>query len=246
MLENKINYQPNPCLLFHHLCRKRSATLLLDCTVVSNKQNLQSILIVDSALCITTNQQQVIFTAPTPNGNALLAHIYSALPNELEKKQVDDQLMVNYPNIDRYLDENSWLKTSSSFDVLRLIHHLANHQIIDSAKFLLAGLFSYYLVAYFENLLSVTKSNDCPDYCFYLAKHYLVIEYQKQLAKLISYQFPSQQRLLKPYSTGTKQLLLLVSATIITITNHRKNTSIKMIFFKSYYPVNLCCLVQHH
>lgn len=63
ILENRINYQPEPCLLFHHLCNNRPGTLLLESAAVNNKQNLQSILIVNSTLRITSNQQQVTFTS---------------------------------------------------------------------------------------------------------------------------------------------------------------------------------------
>lgn len=77
ILEDKINYQPEVCLLFHHfhLCSTRPGKLLLESATVNNKQNLQSILIIDSALRITANQHQVIFAALSPNGNALLSHI---------------------------------------------------------------------------------------------------------------------------------------------------------------------------
>ncbi|WP_032114996.1 anthranilate synthase component 1 [Candidatus Arsenophonus nilaparvatae] len=193
ILENKINYQPEVCLLFHHLCSNRPGTLLLESATVNNKQNLQSILIVDSALRITANQQQVTFAALSPNGNALLSHIYTALPSELEKSKSDGQLVVNYPPIEPHLDEDSRLKATSSFDALRLIYNLAKRNTIDADKILLAGLFAYDLVAYFENLPPVAKSNRCPDYCLYLAEHYIVIEHQKQSAKLISCQFLTKQ-----------------------------------------------------
>ncbi|HGJ5891526.1 MAG TPA: anthranilate synthase component 1 [Arsenophonus apicola] len=197
ILQNEINYHPEPCLLFQHLCNNDSDTLLLESAAVDSKQNQQSILIVNSALRITANQQQVSFAALSPNGNALLSHIYLALPSELEKIESDGQLVVNYPTIDPHLDEDSRLKATSSFDALRLIHHLAKHDTIDADKILLAGLFSYDLVAYFENLPPVAKSNRCPDYCIYLAEHYVVIEHQKQSAKLISCQFSAKQSIAK-------------------------------------------------
>ncbi|WGL94286.1 anthranilate synthase component 1 [Arsenophonus nasoniae] len=193
ILENRINYQPEPCLLFHHLCNNRPGTLLLESAAVNNKQNLQSILIVNSALRITSNQQQVTFTSLSTNGNALLSYIDIALPSELEKIVSDGQLIVNYPQIEPHLDEDSRLKATSSFDALRLIHHLAKQNTIDAEKILLAGLFSYDLVAHFENLPPVAKSNRCPDYCLYLAEHYLVIDHQQQSAKLISCQFSAKQ-----------------------------------------------------
>lgn len=47
----------------------------------------------------------------------------------------DGQLIVNYPQIEPHLDEDSRLKATSSFDALRLIHHLAKQNTIDAEKF---------------------------------------------------------------------------------------------------------------
>ncbi|CAA2930344.1 hypothetical protein [Arsenophonus endosymbiont of Bemisia tabaci] len=69
---------------------------MLESAIVNNKQNLQSILIVDSALRIIAKQQQVTFAALSTNalstnGNALLSHIYTALPSELQKSKSNGQ-----------------------------------------------------------------------------------------------------------------------------------------------------------
>ncbi|CAA2930343.1 hypothetical protein [Arsenophonus endosymbiont of Bemisia tabaci] len=121
-------------------------------------------------------------------------------------------------------------------------------------QILLAELFAYDLVAYFENLPPVAKSNRYPDYCLYLAEHYLVIEHQKQFGKLISCQFLTKQsitnRILNRHQaiiTACQQLLLplpiAAELAIPLVVNKNdneycqiieklKNTSIKVIFFK--------------
>lgn len=41
------------------------------------------------------------------------------------------------------------------------------------------GLFSYDLVAGFEDLPQLSAENNCPDFCFYLAETLMVIDHQK-------------------------------------------------------------------
>ncbi len=42
------------------------------------------------------------------------------------------------------------------------------------------GLFSYDLVAGFEDLPQLAAENNCPDFCFYLAETLMVIDHQKK------------------------------------------------------------------
>ncbi|WP_407242094.1 hypothetical protein [Escherichia coli] len=42
------------------------------------------------------------------------------------------------------------------------------------------GLFSYDLVAGFEDLPQLSAENNCPDFCFYLAETLMVIDHQKK------------------------------------------------------------------
>ncbi len=44
------------------------------------------------------------------------------------------------------------------------------------------GLFSYDLVAGFEDLPQLSAENNCPDFCFYLAETLMVIDHQKKKA----------------------------------------------------------------
>ncbi|MEY1174908.1 chorismate-binding protein, partial [Escherichia coli] len=48
------------------------------------------------------------------------------------------------------------------------------------------GLFAYDLIASFESLPATKTINQCPDYCFFVAEHYLVIDHQNQAARLKS------------------------------------------------------------
>ena len=46
------------------------------------------------------------------------------------------------------------------------------------------GLFSYDLVAGFENLPQLSAENSCPDFCFYLAETLMVIDHQKKSTRI--------------------------------------------------------------
>lgn len=46
------------------------------------------------------------------------------------------------------------------------------------------GLFSYDLVAGFEDLPQLSAENNCPDFCFYLAETLMVIDHQKKSTRI--------------------------------------------------------------
>jgi anthranilate/para-aminobenzoate synthase component I len=62
----------NPAL-FHQLCGARPATLLLESADIDSKDDLKSLLLVDSALRITALGDTVTIQALSANGAALLA-----------------------------------------------------------------------------------------------------------------------------------------------------------------------------
>ena len=73
-------YRDNPTALFHQLCGDRPATLLLESADIDSKDDLKSLLLVDSALRITALGDTVTIQALSGNGEALLALLDNALP----------------------------------------------------------------------------------------------------------------------------------------------------------------------
>ena len=65
-------YRDNPTALFHQLCGDRPATLLLESADIDSKDDLKSLLLVDSALRITALGDTVTIQALSGNGEALL------------------------------------------------------------------------------------------------------------------------------------------------------------------------------
>ena len=80
-------YRDNPTALFHQLCGDRPATLLLESADIDSKDDLKSLLLVDSALRITALGDTVTIQALSGNGEALLALLDNALPAGVENEQ---------------------------------------------------------------------------------------------------------------------------------------------------------------
>lgn len=186
-LDSPINYQPDPTLLFNHLCHNKPSTMLLESAEINNKANLQSLLIVNSALRIRAFGSRVEIEALTNNGATLLPLILSQLENRIDSSTLATTLLtVYFSSPDSNLDEDSRLKSVSSLDVLRSLPALAQTYSEKPENIFVGGLFAYDLVANFEYLPEVNAVNHCPDYCFFVAEHYLVIDHQNQAARLKS------------------------------------------------------------
>jgi anthranilate/para-aminobenzoate synthase component I len=65
-------YRENPTSLFHQVCGARPATLLLESADIDSKDDLKSLLLVDSALRITALGDTVTIQALSANGASLL------------------------------------------------------------------------------------------------------------------------------------------------------------------------------
>ncbi len=186
-LDSPINYQPDPTLLFNHLCQSKPSTMLLESAEINNKANLQSLLIVESSLRIRALGQRVEIEALTDNGSALLPMILEQLAEQIESSVITSQhLVVTFCQPEDNLDEDSRLKAISCLDVLRTLPALAQRYSEKPENIFIGGLFAYDLVAGFESLPKVKTINSCPDYCFFVAEHYLVIDHQNQAARLKS------------------------------------------------------------
>lgn len=186
-LDSPINYQQDPTLLFNHLCQEVPATMLLESAEINSKANLQSLLIVASALRIRAFGQRVEIEALTPNGENLLPIMAEQLADKALRCELSAQhLTINFGQPSHELDEDSRLKSASCLDVLRLLPTLAQASTQQPENLFIGGLFAYDLIASFESLPATKTINQCPDYCFFVAEHYLVIDHQNQAARLKS------------------------------------------------------------
>lgn len=173
-------YRNNPTELFHQVCGARPATLLLESADIDSKDDLKSLLLVDSALRITALGDTVTIQALSANGASLLPLLDAALPTGVENQQQPNARQLRFPAVSPLLDEDARLCSLSVFDTFRLMQELVNVPEQEREAMFFGGLFSYDLVAGFEDLPQLEAGNRCPDYCFYLAETLMVIDHQKK------------------------------------------------------------------
>lgn len=193
LLTRDAAYSEDPTALFHQLCADRPATLLLESADIDSKDNLKSLLLVDSALRITAMGQTVTLQALTANGAALLPLLDKALPEEVRYEQGADCRTLHFPAVSTLLDEDARLCALSVFDVFRLLQDQVEIAAADRDGMFFGGLFAYDLVAGFEDLPQLKQDNNCPDYCFYLAETLLIIDHQKQQTRIQTSLFTSDE-----------------------------------------------------
>lgn len=184
LLRIEAAYRDNPSAVFHQLCGARPATLLLESAEIDNKQDLKSLLIIDSALRITALGQQVSIQALTANGATLLPLLDTLLPTDILVAVRPNGRELTFPAVDTLQDEDARLRSLSVFDALRLLQTLVTSPANEREAMFFGGLFAYDLVAGFETLPPLSQQQRCPDYCFYLAETLLILDHQQRVTHL--------------------------------------------------------------
>lgn len=186
-------YVTDPLALYTRLCQHNPNNLLLESVEIDSKAGTQSLLLVDACLRIECRGRTVRVRALTSNGIQLQRLLEQRLPAVITQTRVADELQLDFPASDRTLDEDSRLKGSSVLDVLRTLQRELQCQQGKEALFM-GGSFAYDLIASFEDLPEVPQgSNDCPDYCFYVAETLITIDHIKQSTALLACLFGGEQ-----------------------------------------------------
>lgn len=186
-------YVTDPLALYTRLCQHNPNNLLLESVEIDSKAGTQSLLLVDACLRIECRGRTVRVRALTRNGVQLQRLLEQRLPAVITQTRVADELQLDFPASDRTLDEDSRLKGSSVLDVLRTLQQELECQQGKEALFM-GGSFAYDLIASFEDLPEVPEgSNDCPDYCFYVAETLITIDHIKQSTALLACLFGGEQ-----------------------------------------------------
>ncbi|WJY17070.1 anthranilate synthase component 1 [Pectobacteriaceae bacterium CE90] len=211
LLSTEATYHNNPSAMFHQLCGARPATLLLESAEIDSKQNLKSLLIVDSALRITALGPQVFIQALTANGASLLPLLDHAFPPSVIIEARPNGRELTFPATDMIQDEDARLCSLSVFDALRQLLTLVKCPPNEREAMFLGGLFAYDLVAGFEALPPLGQQQRCPDYCFYLAETLVIVDHQQQVTHIQASLFTSdgaeRQRLQQRLKQLQHQLL---------------------------------------
>ncbi|QJC29848.1 anthranilate synthase component 1 [Enterobacteriaceae endosymbiont of Plateumaris sericea] len=233
LITTQTTYIENPTVIFNKLCKKKKYTLLLESVDINSKKHLQSLLIIDSSLRISSIKNTVIIKSFSENGNLLLQLLDKFLPKHISNKKKINSRFLNFPQIEKFEDEDTRLKSLSVFDILRYILKLVKLPNNKERKSMfLGGLFSYDLIYNFEKLPKIIKyQNICPDYCFYLSEILLIIDHKKKISNLqASIYIPNKKefvRLKKRVEDLDKQ----IKKTIILPLTNIKQKNIKNIFY---------------
>ena len=184
LLQQPCPYVDNPGRLFEQLTSGRSNCLLLESAEIDSKDHLKSLLLLNSAMKIVCRGRDVDFIALTDNGRGLLPLI-GQLFGHLPGQDGDGHYRVSFPHPVEGLDEDAKLKADSPLSALRtLVAAIHADQDTDEDCFV-GGVFAYDLIASVEPLPDVPEGdNHCPDFLFYVAETLVVIDHQKQQARI--------------------------------------------------------------
>lgn len=98
IIQKKANYHPDPTMIFNHLCGSRSATLLLETAEINKKNDLESIMIIDSAIRVSAIKNSVYITALSSNGLQILSVLKKNLFNKIKIFDKDETINL-FPKI---------------------------------------------------------------------------------------------------------------------------------------------------
>ncbi|MGM0524796.1 MAG: anthranilate synthase component 1 [Pseudomonadota bacterium] len=189
-LKVEIPYQPDTLSVYQALCQDAGHHLLLDSADIGTKRAVKSLLLVDAAVKLTCEGQQVTIEALTDNGQQLIQFILAELPDSVCQQHSASLLVADFSRSDIQQDEDARLKSLSNMEPLRLLQKKLIKTNDEAKKnpfaVFLGGVFGYDFVASYEQLPDVKKGdNACPDYVFYLAETLLLIDHEKQSCELL-------------------------------------------------------------
>ena len=184
-ISQTVPYQADPLACYQQLAAESPYSLLLESAEIDSKDNLKSLMLIDAALRIECQGEQVTITAISDNGALLLPFLAERLSPQA-RISGNNPLLVHFKRPDPLLDEDSKLVAPHPFDVLRTLQHQLKNQSDEPFAIFLGGVIGYDMVATVEQLPQVpTAENQCPDYLFYLAETVLVLDHQTQQSRLI-------------------------------------------------------------
>lgn len=184
-ISQSVPYQADPLACYQQLGSDSPYSLLLESAEIDSKDNLKSLMLIDAALRIECQSEQVSITAISENGALLLPFIAERLATQASISG-QNPLLIQFNRPDPLLDEDSKLVAPHPFDVLRTLQQQLMNQSDEPFAIFLGGVIGYDMVATVEELPAVPSAeNQCPDYLFYLAETLLVLDHQTQQSRLI-------------------------------------------------------------
>lgn len=141
IIQKKAPYHPDPTIIFNHLCESRSATLLLETAEVNKKKDLESIMIIDSAIRISSKKNLVKLKPLSINGEEILLALKKRIPKKIEIYEKNKNIILVFPKIEKNLDEDKKLFSLSVFDAFRFMIKIFENKEKKSKAMFFGGLF---------------------------------------------------------------------------------------------------------
>ncbi|MGB1296903.1 MAG: anthranilate synthase component 1 [Psychrobium sp.] len=191
LTKSSCQYSQYPTELFSQLTRGRHNVMLLESSEIDSKDDMQSLLLLNSAMKIVCQHRDVTLTALNNNGHALVKPLVAHFA-ELVSASDEKSLTLSYPEPSQELDQDSKLQALSPFSALRELNTLLSQGKDDAHRYI-AGTFAYDMIASVENLPEVASgANNCPDFVFYVIEDALLLDHQRQTATLVNQSFANE------------------------------------------------------
>lgn len=203
------DYLTDPVNLFADIIKQQSHSLLLESAEIDSKDNLKSLMLVDSAVKFECHGLEVTVTALVENGRPVLTHLQQYFDTNQEQTLVsnvsEDSLLLTFSPVEQNINEDQRLKQNNAFAVLRAAVNEINSPSDSPFSLFLGGCFSYDMLANFEKLPTVKQGlNTCPDYIFYLAETMVIIDHQNKTTELLGNVFGGDNAYANCFSVGKK------------------------------------------
>jgi len=249
IIQKKANYHPDPTMIFNHICGSRPATLLLETAEINKKNDLESIMIIDSAIRISAIKNLVQITALSDNGLQIISILEKNFYEKIKVFKENKTINLIFPPAEKNLDEDKKIFSLSIFDAFRFVIKIfRNTKKISKAMFF-GGLFSYDLISNFEVLNNLKRKQKCPDFCFYLAETLLVLDHQKKTCLIQSSLFGKNLNEKNRIELRTKEIQKKLEKKLNSIPEKKTNFDIQLTsnmsdFEYSYIIKKLQKLIQ--
>ncbi|NVK25110.1 MAG: anthranilate synthase component 1 [Gammaproteobacteria bacterium] len=205
----KAEYLTAPLALFSDFLATHNNALLLESAEIDSKDNLKSLMLLDTAVKFECHGARVYVEALVENGKPVLTFLHECFIDNPEHAKVitfePNELVIEFNAIEQNISEETRLKQSNAFEVLRSTVDKIKSPEDSPFSLFLGGAFSYDMLANFEQLPDVPLGqNSCPDYIFYLAETMVIIDHQNKTTELLGNVFGGENAYSNCFSVGKK------------------------------------------
>lgn len=204
-----VDYISSPLNAFQEVTKNSPYALLLESAEINSKDNLKSLMLVDSAVVLECRGNEVTLLAQNENGQCAINFIKQQFveqhQNTVKVAEAANTLTLTFSPADLNVNEAQRLKQVNAFESLRLIINQFTHSDSDPFAVFLGGCFAYDMLANFESLPQVPDGpNSCPDFVFYLAETMVVIDHQNETSEIVGNVFSGENAYANCFAIGKR------------------------------------------